>query len=75
MILFDPVVEILIGSMAHTLAEFGPDRPRVTVVPVRRHSGRRDAGDRFGGTEERLGAMSRVSLSLTSTNAPEVSLT
>jgi len=47
MILFDPVVEILIGSMAHTLAEFGPDplprvlgRPGVTVVPVRRHPGR-----------------------------------
>ena len=55
MILFDPVVEILISSMAHTLAEFGPDRPRVTVVPVGRHSGRGDTGDCLGGTEERLG--------------------
>jgi hypothetical protein len=34
MILFDPVVEITIGSMEHTLAEFGPDRPPVTARPI-----------------------------------------
>ena len=62
MILLELVVEITIGPMAHALAEFGPDplprvfgRPRVTVVPIRRHPGRRDACDRLGGMEERHG--------------------
>jgi len=55
MILFDPVVEVTIGPMAHTLAELSPGRPRLTVVPVRRHAGRRDSDDRFRGLEERCG--------------------
>jgi hypothetical protein len=39
--------------MARTITEFGPDRLRVTVMPVRRHPGRRDAGDGLGGSNER----------------------
>jgi hypothetical protein len=34
MILLNPVVEIAIGAMAHTFAEFCPDRPWVAVVPI-----------------------------------------
>jgi hypothetical protein len=30
MILLNPVVEIAVGSMAHTFAEFGLDRPWIT---------------------------------------------
>jgi hypothetical protein len=33
MILLDPVVQILVGPMVHSFAEFSPDRPWVTVVP------------------------------------------
>ena len=45
MILLNPVVQVLTGPMANTLAEFGADRARVTVVSVRRDPGWRDAGD------------------------------
>src|SRR6185437_14549376 len=55
MIVLNPVVEITAGPMARAVAEFGLDRPWVAVVPVRRDPRRRDAGDRFGGTEECLG--------------------
>ena len=56
MILLDPVVEIAVGPMAHTFAEFGPDRPWIAVMPIRRNPSRRDAGDCFGGAEERCGS-------------------
>jgi hypothetical protein len=39
MILLNPVVQILVGPMAHGFAEFCPDCPWVTVVPIRRHPG------------------------------------
>ena len=54
-ILLNPIIEIAIGTVPHSFAEFGPDRSWVTVVPVRRNPGRRDAGDRLGRTEERPG--------------------
>jgi hypothetical protein len=48
MILLNAVVEIAIGPMARSFAEFGPNplsrvlgRPRITVVPVRRNPGGR----------------------------------
>jgi putative transposase len=44
-ILLNPIIEIAIGPMPHSFAEFGADRSWVTVVPVRCNPGRRDAGD------------------------------
>src|SRR5580700_5866824 len=55
MILLDPIVQILVGPMAHIISEFGPNCSWITVMPIRRHPGRREAGYRFGGLEERLG--------------------
>jgi hypothetical protein len=40
--------------MPHALAEFCPDRPRVRVVAVRRHSVRGDASGRLGRSKEGL---------------------
>src|SRR5208282_5420719 len=81
MILLNPIVEISIGPVAHSFAEFGPDCPWVTVVPVRRHPGWRDAGNRLGGLEERLGgrhvaglAQHDVHQRVLSAFAPEVCL-
>ena len=56
MILLNPIIEVAIGAMPHFVAEFGPDRFWIAVVSVRRHPGRRDAGDRLGRTEERPGS-------------------
>src|ERR1700749_3879662 len=42
--------------MAYVAAKFGIDRSRVTVVPVRCHPGRRDAGNRLGRPEEGSGS-------------------
>jgi hypothetical protein len=65
MILLNPVVEITIGPMAHSFAEFGPDRP--AVVPVRR-----DPVMPVTDLAERqnvlAAAISRVSLHLTSSS-------
>jgi hypothetical protein len=36
-ILLNPIIEITIGTVPRSFAEFGPDRSWVTVVSVRRH--------------------------------------
>src|ERR1700755_2998993 len=54
MILLQPVVEILAVAMPYTGAEYRPDRAGITVVPIRGHPVRRDAGGHLGGLEERL---------------------
>jgi hypothetical protein len=74
MILLDPVVEIAVGSMEHAVTEFGPDRPwslsylsivtRAGVPPVTVLAERKNAA---------AAAKSRVSLSLRSPSAPDVS--
>jgi hypothetical protein len=71
MILFNPVVEVLAVPVSDIRAELASDRTRVTVMPVRGHPCRRDASDRSGRSKELLcAAISRVSLSITSTRAP-----
>jgi hypothetical protein len=75
MVLFDSIVQILISPVFYTCIQFTPDRARVTVVTVRRDTRGRDAGHRFGRSENAFAAaMSRFSLSLTSTRAPERSM-
>ena len=75
MVLFDAIVQILIGPVFFTCTQFSPDRARVTVVtvlvtragvtPVTALADRKNA---------LAAAMSRFSLSLTSTRAPERSM-
>ena len=48
MVLFDSIVQILIGPMFYTRIQFSPDRAWVTVVTVRRDTRGSDAGHRFG---------------------------
>src|SRR3984957_20072360 len=55
MVLFDPIVQILIGPMFCIRIQFSPDRAWVTVVTVRPDARGSDAGHRFGRSEERLG--------------------
>jgi hypothetical protein len=54
MILFDPIVEIPVGPVLHAATQDRLDGARVAVMPVRGHSRRGHAGDRSGGTEERV---------------------
>src|SRR3954451_15926963 len=54
-VLLQPVVQVGTGPVPHSLAQLGPDCPRVAVVAVRCDPVRGDAGDRLGGAEERLG--------------------
>src|SRR3954470_21346000 len=53
-ILLQSVVEILAVAMPDLLAQHRPDRPRMTVVPVRGHPIRGNIGDGLGGLEECL---------------------
>ena len=72
MILLNAVVEILAVPVSDIRAKLASNRTRVTVMPVRGHPGWSNAGDRFGRSKELLcaAAISRVSLSITSTRAP-----
>ena len=54
MVLFDPIIQILVGAVFHAFVQFSPDRARVTVVTVRRDTRGGDAGHGFGGAEKRL---------------------
>src|SRR5215218_2978381 len=54
-ILLQPVVQVGAGPVPHTFAQLGADRPGIAVVAVGRDPVWRDARDRFGGAEERLG--------------------
>ena len=75
MVLFDSVVQILISPMFYTRIQFSPDRAWVTVVTVRRDTRGSDAGQALADPKNALAAaMSRFSLSLTSTRAPERSM-
>jgi hypothetical protein len=76
MILLEPVIQVGIGSVPHILAQFGADRPRVAVMAI----GCDPSGDHPPVTvlAERknalAAAMSRCSLNITSTKAPERSI-
>ena len=69
MILLQPVVEIPAVAVPHILPQGRPNRPRITVVPVR--------GDPVGrdiladSKNAFAAAMSRCSRNITSTSAPE----
>src|SRR6202035_4288442 len=54
MVLFDPVIQILVGAVFHAFVQFSPDGARVTVVTVRRDTRGGDAGHGFGRAEKRL---------------------
>ena len=54
MILLQAVIKILAVAMPDTCAQGGPDRARITVVPIRGHPVGNDAGDHLGRLEERL---------------------
>ena len=54
MILLQPVIEVLAVAVPHTGAQGRPDRPGVTVVPVRGNSVGCDTGNHLGQLEERL---------------------
>ena len=71
MILLNPVDEILAVPVSDSSAKLASDRSRVTVVPVSGHPGRTNPSDRFGRSKNfSAAAISRVSLSITSTRAP-----
>ena len=71
MILLNAVVEILAVPVSDIHAELASNCTRITVMPVRGHSGRSNTGDRFGRSKNfSAAAISRVSLSITSTRAP-----
>src|SRR5215210_2246334 len=53
-ILLQPVVQVGAGPVPHTLAQLGPDRPRIAVVAVGRDPVRVHAGHRLRGPEECL---------------------
>ena len=71
MILLNPVVEIAAGPMPRTAAEFGLDRLWVAVVPRAGVMAVTVLAER---KKALAAAMSRVSLSLTSTSAPAASM-
>src|ERR1700692_2741206 len=52
MVLLNPIIQISVGSVLHSIAQFGPDRARVTVVTVRRDARGNDAGHHFSGPKE-----------------------
>src|ERR1700722_3431487 len=54
MVLFDPIVEILTGSVLHAVTQYRSDGAWITVVSVRGDPCRGHAGDRSRGAEERL---------------------
>ena len=55
MVVFDSIVQVLIGPVFCTCAQFSPDRARTAVVAVRRDTRKSDADHRFGRLEELLG--------------------
>ena len=74
-ILLNPIVHVLTGPMSNPLAQLGADRARVAVVAVGRDPVRRDTRHRLADRKNALAAaMSRRSLNITSTNAPELSM-
>ena len=54
MILLNAVVEILAVPVSDFHAELASNCTRITVMPVRGHSGRSNTGDRFGRSKELL---------------------
>jgi hypothetical protein len=75
MILLQSVIQILAVAIPHIGAQGRPDRAGITVVSIRGDPVGRDAGDHLGRLEECFrGGMSRCSLNITSTSAPERSM-
>ena len=52
MILLNPIVQILVGSVFHSAVRFGADRAWITVVTISCDTGRNDAGYCFGRSKE-----------------------
>jgi hypothetical protein len=75
MILLQSVGQVAAGPVLDVLAELTADGSGIAVVPLGGDPCRRDGGHRLSRAEGRFGAaMSRVSLSITSTTAPERSI-
>jgi hypothetical protein len=75
MILLQSVIEILAVAMSHIGPQGRPDRAGITVMPVRGDPIGRDAVTIFADTKNAFAAaMSRCSLNITSTSAPERSM-
>jgi hypothetical protein len=54
MVLLDLIVQVPVGPVFNSRAQFGPYRTRVTVMTVRRDTRWNDAGHSFGRSKERL---------------------
>src|SRR3954466_4342886 len=54
MVLLDPIVQISVGPVFHSVVQFGTNFAWITVVTLRRDTRRSDAGHRFRGSKERF---------------------